>query len=89
MINFLYEEIFSLEILKWDSKYFWEDYWGNNTNLFHSIIWQIDYKKLKISEIDQLKEIIKRNYKSSKVSGDTYNEVLRKLEYRKEIAIKD
>lgn len=89
MIDFLYEEIFSLEILPWDPKYFWENYWGNNTALFHDIVGQIEYRKLKISEIDQLKEIIKKNYKRSKVSEDTYNEVLRKLDRKKVIAIKD
>lgn len=89
MIDFLYNEIFSLEILPWDPKYFWEDYWWNNTELFHNIVSQIDYRKLKISEIDQLKDIITKNYKRSKVTEDTYNEVLRELERKKVTAIKD
>lgn len=89
MIDFLYDEIFSLEILQWDPKYFWEDYWWNNTELFHSIVSQIDYRKLKTSEIDLLKDIITKNYKRSKVTEDTYNEVLRELERKKVTAIKD
>ncbi|MDD2871199.1 MAG: hypothetical protein PHS49_04365 [Candidatus Gracilibacteria bacterium] len=89
MIDFLYNEIFSLEILPGDPKYFGEDYWGNNTELFHNIVSQIDYRKLKISEIDQLKDIITKNYKRSKVTEDTYNEVLRELERKKVTAIKD
>jgi hypothetical protein len=57
--------------------------------LFHNIVSQIDYRKLKISEIDQLKDIITKNYKRSKVSEDTYNEVLRELDRKKITAIKD
>ncbi len=89
MINFLYKEIFSLEILPWDPKYFWKNYWWNNTDLFFNIIWQVDCRKLTISEIDQLEEIIKNNYKRAKVSEYVYKEIIRELERKKQVAIKD